>query len=112
MPQAEDEAFLRQVVALEHRLLYERVVAVAPEALSTLTELKRRGYRLGMVSNFCNLPEVAYENIEQVGLLARFDAAVLSCEVGWRKPSVPHLRGYLRPAGSSACRLPVSWATA
>ena len=90
MPQAEDEAFLRQVVALEHRLLYERVVEVAPEAISTLQELRRRGYRLGMVSNFCNLPEVAYENIRRVHLLEQFEGAVLSCEVGWRKPS-PHI---------------------
>lgn len=82
-----DPAFLREVVALEHRLLYERVVEVAPQAIATLGELKKRGYRLGLVSNFCNLPEVAYANIAQVGLLELFDQSVLSCEVGWRKPS-------------------------
>ncbi len=86
LPQT-DDAFLREVVALEHRLLYERVVEVAPQALSTLGELKRRGYRLGLVSNFCNLPEVAYANIQQVGLLQYFDQTLLSCELGWRKPS-------------------------
>ncbi len=87
LPQADDLPFLRQVVAREHQLLYARVVEVAPEALATLQELKQRGYRLGLVSNFCNLPEVAYENIRQIHLLDWFDAAVLSCEIGWRKPS-------------------------
>lgn len=87
MPQAEDPQFLRQVISLEHRLLYERVVSVAPDALSTLRELHRRGYRLGLVSNFCNLPDVAYENIGQVGLLEFFDQTILSCEIGWRKPA-------------------------
>jgi putative hydrolase of the HAD superfamily len=87
MPQAEDPQFLRQVISLEHRLIYERVVSLAPDALSTLRELHRRGYRLGLVSNFCNLPEVAYENIGQVGLLEFFDQTILSCEIGWRKPA-------------------------
>jgi putative hydrolase of the HAD superfamily len=82
-----DDAFLREVIGLEHHLLYERIVSVAPEALATLTELRERGYRLGLVSNFCNLPEVAYENIRLVGLLDFFDQTILSCEIGWRKPS-------------------------
>ncbi len=85
--QAEDEAFLRQVISLEHRLLYQRVVNVAPEAISTLGELRQRGYKLGLVSNFCNLPEVAYQNIRQVGLLDYFDQTILSCEIGLRKPA-------------------------
>ncbi|MBN9391799.1 MAG: HAD family hydrolase [Chloroflexi bacterium] len=82
-----DDAFLREVISLEHHLLYKRIVSVAPEAIATLGELRERGYRLGLVSNFCNLPEVAYDNIRQVGLLDYFDRTILSCEVGWRKPS-------------------------
>lgn len=88
MPRADDDAFLREVIGLEHRLLYERIVSVAPEAISTLRELRQRGYKLGLVSNFCNLPEVAYENIRQVGLLEYFDQTVLSCEAGLRKPAL------------------------
>jgi putative hydrolase of the HAD superfamily len=90
VPQAHDQAFLREILFLEHHLLYEHVVELAHQALATLTELKRRGYRLGLVSNFCNLPEVAYSNIAQVGLLQCFEQSVLSCEIGWRKPS-PHI---------------------
>ncbi len=86
-PQADDLDFMQQVVALEHHLIYERLVEVAPDALTTLTALRQRGYRLGLVSNFCNLPEVAYTNIRQIGLLDLFDAALLSCEIGWRKPA-------------------------
>jgi putative hydrolase of the HAD superfamily len=87
LERATDPLFLREVVALEHHLLYTTVVEVAPLAIATLKELKRRGYRLGLVSNFCNLPEVAYANIAEVGLLQFFDQSLLSCEFGWRKPS-------------------------
>jgi putative hydrolase of the HAD superfamily len=88
LPLAADLDFLRRVVEMEHSLLYEKIVTVAPDALTTLARLRENGYRLGLVSNFCNLPEVAYGRIRQVGLLEFFDASVLSCEVGWRKPSL------------------------
>lgn len=87
LERASDPLFLREVVTLEHHLLYTTVVEVAPLAISTLKELKQRGYRLGLVSNFCNLPEVAYANIAEVGLLQYFDRTLLSCEFGWRKPA-------------------------
>ncbi|HEX2915235.1 MAG TPA: HAD family hydrolase [Chloroflexia bacterium] len=87
MPQANDLDFIKQVVSLEHHLLYQQVVELAPEAITTLHALKKRGYRLGLVSNFCNLPEVAYSNIASIGLLECFDQTLLSCELGWRKPS-------------------------
>lgn len=89
LPRATDLTFLREVVQLEHKLLYEQIVTVAPEAPFVLAQLKKRGYKLGLVSNFCNLPEVAYTNIRAVGLLDYFDGTVLSCEVGWRKPAAP-----------------------
>ena len=87
LPQAEDLDFLRKVAALEHQLLYASIVEVAPDALSILGELKQRGYKLALVSNFCNVPEVVYANLQQVGLLEWFDVVIVSCEFGWRKPS-------------------------
>ncbi len=87
LPRAAEPEFLRQVISLEQELLYARIVEVGPTALSTLEELRQRGYRLGLVSNFCNLVDVVYLNIDRLGLLQYFEQSVLSCEVGWRKPS-------------------------
>lgn len=87
LPRAGELQFLQEVVQLEHKLLYEQIVNIAPGAAQILTELRRRGYKLGLVSNFCNLPEVAYSNIRAIGLLDYFDGTILSCEVGWRKPA-------------------------
>jgi HAD superfamily hydrolase (TIGR01509 family) len=83
----DEDSYLRDVIALEHRLLYQRVVQVGPGVLNTLEELKRQGLLVGLVSNFCNLPEVVTENLTQIGLLHHFDRVAISCEVGWRKPS-------------------------
>lgn len=82
--------FAHQVIAAEQRLLYDRIVEVGPTVFSTLEELRRRGYVLGLVSNFCNITEVVYDNLNRLGLLEPFHQTILSCEVGWRKPS-PHI---------------------
>ncbi len=86
VPRAHEAAFVRHIIELEHVLL-GKYVRVGPQVFDTLTELKRRGYKLGLVSNFCNIPEVVYGSIEQLGLRPFFDATIISCEIGWRKPS-------------------------
>ena len=60
-----------------------RAVTLYPEALPTLRELKRRGYKLGLVSN-CSCQAGAV--IHQLGLAELMDALVLSCDVGVAKP--------------------------
>ncbi len=87
LPRAGEPDFLRQIITLEQELLYGRIVDIGPTVFLTLEELKKRGYRLGLVSNFCNLTDVVYLNLDKLGLLKYFEQAVLSCEVGWRKPS-------------------------
>ncbi len=55
-----------------------------PDAISTLTELRRRGYRLGIVSNWdTRLRGIA----EGLGLTAMVDAVIISAEAGVRKPN-------------------------
>lgn len=86
MPRADEVDFVRQLITLEHQSVW-KYVKVGPQALSTLQELRKRGYKLGLVSNFCNLTDVIYNTLEKLGLLPLFDATVISCEIGWRKPS-------------------------
>ncbi len=50
----------------------------------TLVELKRRGYRLGVVSNLWAFP--AKHIFEENGLGAYFEHLIYSFEVGYRKP--------------------------
>ncbi len=54
-----------------------------PETLPTLDELRRRGVRLGLISN-CSSDLV--EAWESSSLASRFDVVVLSCLVGVVKP--------------------------
>lgn len=55
-----------------------------PDAVPTLAELRRRGYRLGVVSNWdTRLRAIA----EGLGLTAMVDALVISAEAGVRKPN-------------------------
>jgi HAD superfamily hydrolase (TIGR01549 family) len=87
LPRAAEPEFLRQVISLEQELLYARIVEIGQTVMPTLETLRARGYRLGLVSNFCNLVDVVYLNLDRLGLLRYFDQTVLSCEIGWRKPS-------------------------
>lgn len=89
MPRADEAAFVRHIIELEH-LLVGKYTRVGPQVFDTLTELKQRGYKLALVSNFCNIPQLVYDSIERLGLLSFFDATIISCEFGWRKPS-PHI---------------------
>jgi putative hydrolase of the HAD superfamily len=60
-----------------------RAVNLYPDALPTLRELRRRGFKLGLVSN-CS--SQAGEVVHAIGLAELMDALVLSCEVGVAKP--------------------------
>jgi putative hydrolase of the HAD superfamily len=62
------------------------VLDVFEGAAETVAELKRRGYRLGLVSN-CATPEpFAIEEVRRQGLAGYFDGLVFSSAVGYRKP--------------------------
>jgi putative hydrolase of the HAD superfamily len=82
-----DNDFIHKVVSAEQGMLYKRIVEVGSTVFSTLETLRERGYKLGLVSNFCNIPSVVKDNLNELGLLSYFDQVVISCELGWRKPS-------------------------
>lgn len=86
LPRHHEADFIRRLITQEQQLVWQ-YVKVGSQVVSTLQELRRRGYKLGLVSNFCTLPDVIYGTIEKLGLLALFDATVISCEIGWRKPA-------------------------
>jgi putative hydrolase of the HAD superfamily len=66
------------------RLDYTREVLVPrSDGLSTLAELKRRGYRLGLITN-CS--EDVQQLWNETALAELFDAVVFSCDVGIAKP--------------------------
>ena len=58
---------------------------VFPETQETVLALFRRGYRLGLVSNTTSTTEVPHV-LEELGIAGCFEAVILSCVVGIRKP--------------------------
>ncbi len=62
-------------------------ISLAPDTMATLTELRRRGLRLGLCSNAPYRPASMRAQLDHLGLTPLLDAAVFSSAVGWRKPS-------------------------
>jgi putative hydrolase of the HAD superfamily len=58
-----------------------------PGAVEALLELRRRGYRIGLVSNVWLPPDYCRRELEREGFSPLLDFAVFSSEVGFRKPS-------------------------
>ena len=58
-----------------------------PGAVEAVTELRGRGFRLGLVSNVWLPPKVCRQELQREGFGELLDFAVFSCEVGFRKPS-------------------------
>jgi HAD superfamily hydrolase (TIGR01549 family) len=57
-----------------------------PDVLDTLHWLKRRGFRLGSVTNRGYGGPRFHEEMEELGLAKLFETVVLSCDVGYLKP--------------------------
>lgn len=58
---------------------------VLPDMVTTMQELSRRGYRLGLISNTTSSVE-GYQLLEETGLKDQFGCVILSAEFGRRKP--------------------------
>jgi FMN phosphatase YigB (HAD superfamily)/sugar phosphate isomerase/epimerase len=63
----------------------DRVYQVFPDTRETILGLFRAGYHLGLVSNTSSSTE-APNLLNELGVAACFEAVVLSCQVGIRKP--------------------------
>jgi putative hydrolase of the HAD superfamily len=73
---------LRAVMAIRRDWTLESLVP-RPDAIPTLEELRRRGYKLGMISACSeDVPEVW----ERTPFATLFDSTVFSCSVGFSKP--------------------------
>ncbi|MDQ6748452.1 MAG: HAD family hydrolase [Candidatus Dormibacteraeota bacterium] len=62
-------------------------ITASPHAVDVLGALKRRGLRLGIVSNAAFPPRSMRAQLESLGLSRYFDATVYSSEIGTRKPN-------------------------
>jgi putative hydrolase of the HAD superfamily len=76
---------LREVAELDHDAL-ARSVRIEPETLEVLEKLRADGFRLGVVSNVSQLPELLWRDIENFGIRKLVDGVSFSSEVGVRKP--------------------------
>jgi putative hydrolase of the HAD superfamily len=76
---------MREVIELDHDAL-RRSVKIDVETIETLEKLRADGYKLGLVSNVAQLPELLHEDIETFGLRKLLDGIAFSSEIGVRKP--------------------------
>ena len=58
---------------------------IEPKIMDMLATLKAQGYKIGLISN-CSAEEI--EGLQNCALYPYFDAVVLSCDVGMKKPDV------------------------
>ena len=76
---------LQHIIALDHSA-YSRSITLEPEMLEALRDLRRRGYRMGIVSNVSLLPALMRDDLERLGIDGLVHGAVFSSEAGVRKP--------------------------
>jgi putative hydrolase of the HAD superfamily len=79
------DALLRELIELDHEVLRQSV-RIEPASLGVLEELRAKGYKLGVVSNVTQLPELLHHDLVEFGIKERVDSIALSCEIGIRKP--------------------------
>jgi len=91
---AMNRAFMGPIFATAHR--YD-------DTLEALSSWRRRGYRIGILSNapWGTPPWAWHEELARHGLAERCDLALFCGEVGWRKPARPLFRAALN---RFACR--------
>jgi putative hydrolase of the HAD superfamily len=75
---------------------------VFPDSFGTLEELRRRGVRLGCVTNRSHGGARFSEELRESGLLDLFGALAVSCDDGWLKPNPALFRLALDGLGVAA----------
>lgn len=76
---------LREVAELDHDALVQSV-RIEPETLETLEKLQSDGYKLGLVSNVSQVPELLWRDLDNFGLKRFMSGVAFSSEIGVRKP--------------------------
>lgn len=92
---------LWEVIVAEHNA-YARHLAPPSSTLATLGELRRRGLKLGFVSNATAAGELMRGDLRLFGLDGFFDGGVFSSEIGVRKPHPRIYQAVLDQLGVSA----------
>jgi putative hydrolase of the HAD superfamily len=64
-----------------------RVGRIEPDTIETLSELRARGLKLGIVSNTFISASSLEKHLEQLGILDFFGVRLFSCQFDFRKPS-------------------------
>lgn len=67
--------------------------ALYPDVAGTLAELKRRGYRLGSITNRGYSGPLFWEEVDAFGLREVFETIAISCDIGYMKPH-PNIYNY------------------
>jgi putative hydrolase of the HAD superfamily len=105
-----DEVFARAGVQPSEALLdgyfqaWEQHTLTDPEAVEVLLELRRRGIKIGVLSNTM-WPRAHHERIfTRDGLIDLIDGAVYSSEIPWTKPHPEAFRAVLAAVGVTCPR--------
>jgi putative hydrolase of the HAD superfamily len=76
---------LTRFLAAEHAV-WAPAHMLADTTHALLETLRERGYKLGLVSNAFDPPDLLHRDLAALGVAERLDAALFSSEIGRRKP--------------------------
>lgn len=94
---------LHRIMDLEQEF-WRRAARLAPNALPTLPELRRRGIRLAVCSNSPYPGAYIAAQLRHLGVEELFDAVVVSSDIGRRKPAPEIYRAALDRLGVDAAQ--------
>lgn len=94
------DELLREVAELDHDALVQSV-RIESDTLETLEKLKVEGYKLGLVSNVSQLPELLHRDLKNLGIARMMDGVAFSSEIGVRKPHTQIFKHVLQQLGVS-----------
>jgi putative hydrolase of the HAD superfamily len=80
---SEDGQVARGVAALHDAFV--RACVLAPDTVAVLSDLRRRGLALGMLSNYSLAPAIR-DSLRRLGIESFFDAVLVSADLGIVKP--------------------------
>jgi putative hydrolase of the HAD superfamily len=98
-----DPSLIERIMELEQEG-WLNSVHVGPDVVSTLEELRRRGLRLGVVSNAAYLPRLMKAQLAALDLAKYFTGVTFSSEIGVRKPHAAIYRDALTKIGVEPSR--------